>query len=388
MVSKMTSRLLCLALVARLFGVVPAAPPAPATPLTAISLTGGAYTQDFNTLASSGTSSVVPEGWAFSESGSNANAIYTAGTGSLATGDTYSYGAASSTERAFGGVLSGSLATTIGAEFQNNTGATITSLAVSYTCEQWRLGATGRVDRLDFQVSTDATSLTTGSWINLDSLDCSSTITSGSVGAVDGNNSANRTAVSDTIAGLSIATTSIFWLRWMDVNASGSDDGLSVDDFRLTPATPTAITLSEFYAEQVADYVLVTWETASELENRGFNLYRGTSLAGPLGQLNATLIPSQSQGNPGGFVYTWEDRADLIPGTTYFYWIEDVDVYNVATMHGPVSVDYTAPAVVTLTSLASTAVVGNNVSMAGLLEFLRGLWYTRLHRTGVAGVLL
>ena len=37
---------------------------------------GAAYTQDFATLASSGTSSVLPAGWAFSESGTNANATY------------------------------------------------------------------------------------------------------------------------------------------------------------------------------------------------------------------------------------------------------------------------------------------------------------------------
>ena len=43
----------------------------------------------------------------------------------------------------------------------------ITSLAISYTGEQWRLGQvdTGRAaDRLDFQLSTNATSLTTGTW--------------------------------------------------------------------------------------------------------------------------------------------------------------------------------------------------------------------------------
>ena len=49
-----------------------------------VSLTtfGSTYTQDFNTLASSGTSSTVPTGWEFSESGTSANTIYTAGTGS------------------------------------------------------------------------------------------------------------------------------------------------------------------------------------------------------------------------------------------------------------------------------------------------------------------
>src|SRR5436853_1544254 len=41
-----------------------------------------AYTQNFDTLAVSGTSSTVPTGWDFSESGTSANTTYTAGSGS------------------------------------------------------------------------------------------------------------------------------------------------------------------------------------------------------------------------------------------------------------------------------------------------------------------
>jgi hypothetical protein len=47
------------------------------------------------------------------------------------------------------------------------------------------------------------------------------------------------------------------------------------------------------------------WETTSELNNWGFNLWRGASPDGPDLKLNETLIPSQSQGNPGGFEYSW-----------------------------------------------------------------------------------
>jgi hypothetical protein len=67
----------------------------PITP-TPISLTtiGSAYAQNFDSLATSGTSSTLPAGWAFSESGSGANITYTAGTGSGTTGDTYSFGVA------------------------------------------------------------------------------------------------------------------------------------------------------------------------------------------------------------------------------------------------------------------------------------------------------
>jgi hypothetical protein len=144
-----------------------------------------------------------------------------------------------------------------------------------------------------------------------------------------------------------------------NANASnGQIEGGEVEDY-LWIFSPTAVTLANFYAEQMGDYVRVTWETASELDNVGFNLWRGVSPAGPDTKLNDLLIPSQSLGNPGGFTYTWDDHAGLVPGTTYYYWVEDVDVNNVATRHGPVSVDFIVPTAVTLGSIsASPAAAG------------------------------
>ncbi|HZS08487.1 MAG TPA: nuclease [Blastocatellia bacterium] len=197
-----------------------------------------AYTQDFNTLASNGTSGVVPAGWAFSESSTNANTLYTAGTGSSNTGDTYSFGLTGSTERAFGMLRSGNLVTIIGAGFTNNTGSTINELEISYTGEQWRLGTSGRgPDRIDFQISTNATSLTTGTYTDVNSLDFSSPVTVGTVGLLNGNLAANRAAISATISGLSIPNGASFFIRWTDFDVSGADDGLAVDDFSITPRT-------------------------------------------------------------------------------------------------------------------------------------------------------
>lgn len=220
--------------------------------LTAV---GVSYTQDFDSLAISGTSSVVPNGWYFLETGTNANTTYTAGTGSSNTGDTYSFGASSSSERAFGGLLSGSLVPTIGASFTNNTGATVNGISIAYTGEQWRLGATGRTDRLDFQLSTDAISLNTGVWTDYDQLDFNGPNSTGTVGALDGNAAANRTQISYTIVGLDIPNGATFWIRWVDFNAAGADDGLAVDDFSLTPlgeSEATAPVINEFVLNHVS----------------------------------------------------------------------------------------------------------------------------------------
>src|SRR5581483_11794474 len=130
---------------------------------------------------------------------------------------------------------SGNLVSTIGASYTNNTGATITSLLISYTGEQWRLGSVGRTDQLDFQISTDATSLTTGTWTDVNALDFIAPVQTGATGGLDGNSAANRTAISSTISGLNIANGAGFWIRWTDFDATGADDGLAVDDFCLTP---------------------------------------------------------------------------------------------------------------------------------------------------------
>ena len=218
--------------------------------MAAITLTGTTYTENFDTLANTGTSSTLPSGWEFAETGTAVNTTYTAGTGSGTAGDTYSFGSAGSTDRALGGLQSGSLNPTFGASFTNTTGTAISSLLVSYTGEQWRLGALNRADRIDFQYSLNATSLTTGTWIDVDILDFTAPATTGTLGALDGNLAANRTAISGTINSLSIANGATFYLRWTDLNATGSDDGLAIDNFSLSvPSGPTltiALTSNSF----------------------------------------------------------------------------------------------------------------------------------------------
>ena len=201
-----------------------------------------AVTQNFSTLATTGTANAMSiTGWYVYEAntGSAADGNYRAGTGSDNAGDSYSYGAAANTERALGSLWSSSVNPSLGAQFTNNTGSTITSLDVAYTGEMWRAGVAGRLvaDRLDFQLSTNATSLTTGTWTDYNSLDFNSpTLNVGTAGALNGNDAANRTALSFSITGVSIANGASFWVRWVDTDVTGgADDGLAVDDFSITP---------------------------------------------------------------------------------------------------------------------------------------------------------
>jgi predicted extracellular nuclease len=213
-----------------------------------------AYSQSFDTLASKGSSAALPLGWSLKEIGSTATAdghyrAFTAGSGA---GDTYSFGTGSSSERAFGALRSDDLVPLFGVKFTNNTGATIDALAIGYTGEQWRLGAPNRgPDQLHFQFSTDTTSLATGTWRDYDALDFSSPATTGSAGALDGNAAINRKAISAWIPGLSIPNGQSFWLRWVDADIPGADDGLAIDDFSLTPFSgPCAETYTPIYQIQ------------------------------------------------------------------------------------------------------------------------------------------
>ena len=200
-----------------------------------VSITGGVPTvQSFDSLASAGNSSVLPTGWFLSESSGNTE--YTADNGSAISGTTYSYGSTSSSERAFGSLRSGSTAPTIGARLQNDTGGALSELLISLTKEQWRVGNTSSVDRLDFQYSLNATTISDGAatWIDVDALDITSIITNGSASALDGNAPANRALVSATLSGLTLAASAQMHIRWVDFNAvggSGNDDGLAIDDF-------------------------------------------------------------------------------------------------------------------------------------------------------------
>lgn len=199
----------------------------------------GTYSQNFDSLASSGTSSTMPDGWVFAESGNNANTLYTAGTGSGNAGDTYSFGAAGSTERAIGGLRSGNLVPTFGAAFVNDTGGTLSVLSISYVGEMWRAGVANRSvsDRLDFQYSTDASSLVTGTWTNVDTLDFASPTLLVAAGALNGNDAANRQQVTGDISGLNVAPGATIWIRWTDFDITSSDDGLAIDNVSLTAAS-------------------------------------------------------------------------------------------------------------------------------------------------------
>ncbi|MET0392940.1 MAG: choice-of-anchor J domain-containing protein [Chitinophagaceae bacterium] len=194
------------------------------------------YSQNFNTLAVSGTGNAWTDnstiaGWYASRT------TYNAGDGSSNAGALYSFGTGTATDRALGSVGSGSTTTVYyGARFTNNTGGPITALKVTYTGEQWRNGGNASAQTVNFayQSGTTVTSLSTGSWTNVSGLNFTSPVTGTTAAALNGNLAGTNAAmVSYTITGLNIPAGNEIMIRWEDIDHSGSDHGLGVDDFTI-----------------------------------------------------------------------------------------------------------------------------------------------------------
>ncbi|NIN69877.1 MAG: hypothetical protein GTO63_35390, partial [Anaerolineae bacterium] len=83
------------------------------------------------------------------------------------------------------------------------------------------------------------------------------------------------------------------------------------------PGPPTAIELSSFTAEAGADSVTLAWETAAEIDNEGFNLWRAEAADGPYTQINPSLIPAQGSPDTGAS-YEYIDTG-VVKGVTYYY---------------------------------------------------------------------
>jgi hypothetical protein len=227
-------RFVTLSIAAALAATSGAAHAAGSSPAPNYTLTTTTYSQNFDTLASSGTSQSLPAGFQIAEgdTGGAADGFYAAGTGSSNAGNTYSFGTTVA-DRALGSLTSGSVTPTwFGGIFTNGLGSTITGLTFTYDGEQWRAG-TAASDVLNFQYSLDATEVNNGTWTDINSLDFAALILAGNT-ALDGNLAANRSNLSGSVSGLSIAQGQKFGFRWVDVDVTGSDHGLAIDNFRLS----------------------------------------------------------------------------------------------------------------------------------------------------------
>ncbi|HVJ63147.1 MAG TPA: hypothetical protein VM555_10605, partial [Tahibacter sp.] len=211
-----------------------------------VSLTtlGTPYTQNFDTLAATGTvvwaNNSTLAGWYHARTGTGSNLV--ANDGASNAGNLYSYGTGSASERALGSVGSGNAAVGSlfwGVRLKNNTGSTITSLDIAYNGEQWRNGgATAHTVAFSYLAGNPVAGTLTefqNAGTAVTTLDFTSPITGGTAAALNGNLAANRSTRTATITGLNIANGSEIMLRWSDPDHGGADHGLAIDDVSITP---------------------------------------------------------------------------------------------------------------------------------------------------------
>ena len=227
------------------------------TPVTISTTTP--YTQDFDGQGATGTA--YEPGWLGIKASGTSTTVANGATlapivtdGSANSGAMYNVGAATTTERALGSLASAGIVPRFGAVFQNATGSTVTQVDLAGFMEQWRSASNATVlETLPFEFSFDATSLATGTWTAVAGMNLVEKLTaSAAAAAVNGNLTANRTAISGTIGSLSWANGTTMWIRWSDTDNTGSDGIYALDDFSLTVTTASTVTLAEINLKQGA----------------------------------------------------------------------------------------------------------------------------------------
>ncbi len=101
----------------------------------------------------------------------------------------------------------------------------------------------------------------------------------------------------------------------------------------------TPVVLLSFSAVSAENGIQVSWETATEVNNFGFNIYRAEQVDGERIKLNPELIMSAlGPGGLEGAKYQFLDETAQV-GITYYYWLEDVPLESGVTpgLYGPIS---------------------------------------------------
>lgn len=136
------------------------------------------------------------------------------------------------------------------------------------------------------------------------------------------NNTSNNVSVIDTLSNTVLDTI---------------DVGNMPREVAIAPMLPpTIVSLVSFTVETSPAGVTLAWETATEIDNAGFNIWRSESETGKFVRINEFMIPAEG-GETWGAKYSFMD-TNVPPGTNYYYKLEDVEFDGDSNFHGPISV--------------------------------------------------
>ncbi len=103
---------------------------------------------------------------------------------------------------------------------------------------------------------------------------------------------------------------------------------------------PLPVELSSFCVNFVNSIAAVSWNTQSESNNLGWNIFRGEDKYAMQNdeviQINPNLIDGAGTTSQPT-EYSFDDYYYLIHGTTYYYWIECIDTSGDTELFGPVT---------------------------------------------------
>lgn len=207
------------------------------------SLTGTNYTQNFDSLGTNASAvwanNTTLSGW-FALGALTNPVTIAAQTGSGVTGLLANFSSVqTNSNRSLGWVFANSIGAagtyaSIGFGLSNASGLNFDSFSLSYTGREWR-GYSNNTPVLSFQYKiggtfdNDPTNSLTGSWTDFSSLNFVLPVTNNNA-QVNGLNSPNFTAISNTVTGLTWGTNQVLWLRWRQQNLAGTDAQMALDD--------------------------------------------------------------------------------------------------------------------------------------------------------------
>ena len=113
-------------------------------------------------------------------------------------------------------------------------------------------------------------------------------------------------------------------------------DQNTIDYCSDVPAT-LPVALSSFTAAVTTEtFVQLEWTAETETNMLGYNVYRAeeNKLADAVA-VNGVVIPAKNSSVATSYNYTDES---VVPGSTYYYWLQSVDLDLTYEFHGPTSV--------------------------------------------------
>jgi hypothetical protein len=262
------------------------------TPCRAVlTYSGTELTQNFNSLATSGTTNAWSNdtsplsGWSLFRRTSSSNTTpvavtnYLASTGSGTEGGFYSFGPSGNSDRALGGIGSanatawgsapqGQVAGWMAVAIQNGTGGVLNEFTVAFDGEQWRRENNATAHTMVMEYGFGATFDVVSTWTAPGgNFDWTGPVTGTTTGAaIDGNSTGSVTGRGGTIGSLTWANSQILWIRWIENNDAGNDHGLAIDNFSFSAAAVAAVPeVSAFFFGSLICCALGLWSLRRRL---------------------------------------------------------------------------------------------------------------------------